>query len=273
MFGVLGGLAQNLLAAAVGAALAWGWRIAQKRAGSKDVRAMWGPFMGEDACIVQGSLSAQMLSEDLPDRVPDDLKEQATKLLPCVVKNLAEQEPTGLMGRGDHEAIVRVQAGLAKAGRRHMVTVRADDKLGDRRDDNLIVVGGLDVNEVTKDLLKRLNCTVTIARDESDRNFVEDLIHKQRWVMTEDQNDIWDYGIIVRAPSPYKKGKHVIVLAGVYGYGCMAAAYVAVNAIKRVADLSREFPRGFECIVSYHRTGTAASSSETSDIVLFRELR
>jgi hypothetical protein len=272
VFEVVGGLAENLLAAAIGAALAWGWRAARKRKGSKDVRAMWGPFLTEESCIVQGSLSAEMLSEDLPDRVPSELREQATELLPHVIKNLAEQEPTGLMGRGDHEAIVRVQAGLAKAGRKRVVPVRADDNLRDRRGDNLIVVGGLDVNEITNDLLTRLRCTVTIARDEFDRNYVEDLIHHQRWVMASSGNDLWDYGILVRAPSPYSKGKHVIVLAGVYGYGCMASAYVAVNAVKRMADLSREFPGGFECIVSYHRTGNASSSTETSDIVLFREL-
>jgi hypothetical protein len=153
-----------------------------------------------------------------------------------------------------------------------MVPVRSDDRLGDRRNDNLIVVGGLDVNEVTDDLLTRLKCTVTIARDEFDRNFVEDLIHRQRWVMTSTGKDIWDYGIVVRAPSPYRKGKFVVVLAGVYGYGCMAAAYVAINATKRMADLTREYPRGFECIVSYHRVGDVASSTETSEIVLFREL-
>jgi hypothetical protein len=273
MFGAIGGLAENLLAAAIGGGLAWGWRVARKRAVSKDVRAMWGPFLTENSYIVQGSLSAEMLSEDLPGRVPAELREQAAVMLPHVVKNLAEQEPTGLMGKGDHEAIVRVQAGLAKAGRRQMVPVRSDDNLGDRRNDNLIVVGGLDVNEVTNDLLSRLKCSVTIARDEFDRNFVEDLVHRQRWVMTSSEKDVWDYGIVVRAPSPYRKGKYVVVLAGVYGYGCMAAADVAVNAAKRMAELTREFPRGFECIVSYHRSGDVSSSAETSEIVLFRELR
>lgn len=273
MFAAIGGLAENLLAAAIGGALVWGWRLARKRAVSKDVRAMWGPFLAEDSCIVQGSLSAQTLSEDLPGRVPAELKEQAAIMLPHVVKNLAEQEPSGLMGKGDHEAIVGVQAGLAKAGRRHMVPVRSDDNLGDSRGDNLIVVGGLDVNEVTNDLLGRLKCSVTIARDEFDRNYVEDLVHRQRWSMTSTEKDTWDYGIVVRAPSPYQKGKYVIVLAGASGYGCMAAADVAVNAVKRMAELSREFPLGFECIVSYHRAGDAFSSTESSEIVLFRELR
>ncbi|WP_328332960.1 hypothetical protein OHA70_15330 [Kribbella sp. NBC_00382] len=273
MFAAMDGLAENLLAAAIGGGLAWGWRIARKRAVSKDVRAMWGPFLTENSCIVQGSLSAQTLSEDLPGRVPAELREQAVIMLPHVVKNLAEQEPSGLMGKGDHEAIVRVQAGLAKAGRRRMLPVRSDDNLGDSRSDNLIVVGGLDVNEVTNDLLGRLRCSVTIARDEFDRNYVEDLVHRQRWSMTPSEKDTWDYGIVVRAPSPYQKGKYVVVLAGASGYGCMAAADVAVNATKRMADLSREHPHGFECIVSYHRTGDAVSSTETSEIVLFRELR
>jgi hypothetical protein len=102
---------------------------------------------------------------------------------------------------------------------------------------------------------------------------VDDLVHRQRWSVTSSEKDTWDYGIVVRAPSPYQKGEYVVVLAGASGYGCMAAADVAVNATKRMAELSREFPHGFECIVSYHRAGDATSSTETSEIVLFRELR
>jgi hypothetical protein len=234
---------------------------------------MWRPFLAEESCIVEGSMSPAVLTESLPDRVPDNLKQPAIDLLPHIEGHLRDQEPAGLMGRGDHEAIVRVQAGLARAGLPNTLPVRADHELGERRKSNLIVVGGPDVNSVTKELLQLLQCTVTIARDDSDRNGVEDLIHNQRYEMKSGDQETRDYGILIKAPSPYQEGKHVVILAGAYGFGCMAAGYLAVNEIAQMADLSRKFPNGFECIVSYRQSGGAPTPTEKDLIVLNRPLR
>ncbi|MFC9687617.1 hypothetical protein ACFTSF_03690 [Kribbella sp. NPDC056951] len=243
----------------------------RSRMGTKDVRAMWGPFLDGNSCIVEGSLSAATLSEALPGWVPTGLKQPATDLLPHIESYLRDQEPAGLMGRGDHEAIVRVQAGLARAGLPHTLPVRADYDLGERKKDNLIVVGGPDVNSVTKELLKLLDCAVTIAMDDSDRNGVEDLIHGQRYVTRAVEAETRDYGILIKAPSPYQEGKHVLILAGAHGFGCMAAGYLAVNDIANMANLSRRFPHGFECIVSYRRSGETLT--EKNLVVLARPLR
>lgn len=157
----LGGIAENLTAAAIGGILTAGWRMSRKRTGSKDIQAMWRPFLTEESCIVEGGVSAGMLCESLPERVPAHLRQQAIHLLPHLEKHLADAEPSGLMGKGDHEAIVRVQAGLARAGLPKTLPVRSEDELGERRKDHLIVVGGPDVNGITKELLSLLQSRVT----------------------------------------------------------------------------------------------------------------
>ncbi len=264
-------IAENLAAAAIGGLATTGWRTARHRRGTKDIRAMWGPFLDSDSCIVEGSLSAATLSKALPEWLPAELEQSATELLPHIVNYLDEQEPAGLMGRGDHEAIVRVQAGLARAGLPNLLPVRADHDLGERKKDNLIAVGGPDVNTVTKELLELLESGVTIGTDDRNRNVVEDLLHDQRYTTSSNAGDTRDYGILIKAPSPYNEGKDVVILAGAHGFGCMAAGHLAVNYIAYMADLSRRYPRGFECIVSYRQSGD--SLTEKNLVVLGRPLR
>jgi hypothetical protein len=214
-----------------------------------------------------------MLCESLPERVPAHLRQQAIDLLPHLEKHLADAEPSGLMGKGDHEAIVRVQAGLARAGLPKTLPVRSEDELGERRKDHLIVVGGPDVNGITKELLSLLQSRVTIARDDSDRNVVQDLVYGQQYVASIGGGEAWDYGILIRAPSPYQEGRLVVILAGAYGFGCVAAGFLAVNDIERMAELSRRHPEGFECIVSHRRSGAASSPTEENRLVLSRSIR
>lgn len=253
--------------------MAAGWRITSKRWGSKDVRAMWGPFLSQQACIVEGRVSAHMLAEDFAESVPAELRAQAVELSPYIGRHLDAGEPAGLMGKGDHEAIVRVQAGLARAGLDQTLSVRSDDELGERRKDNLIVIGGPDVNQITEELLTLLNCGVTIARTNSSRNVVQDVINGPRYNTTSEAQETTDYGILVKGPSPYQQGKQVVIIAGAYGYGCLAASDFAINAKERMAELSRAHPRGFEGIVSYRRSGETSRPTEIIDEVLFRKLR
>jgi len=269
----VGGIAENLIAAAIGGGLATGWRLIRKRTSSKDVRAMWAPFLTEPSCIVEGILSPRLLCESFPDSVSPRHRDVALSLLPDLERYVGEQEASGLMGKGDHEAIVRIQAGLARVGLRATLPVRSDHELGEHKLDNLIVVGGPDVNVVTKDLLTRLRCGLAISRGEHDRNVVEDLRHGIHYSTKYDNSRLQDYGIIVKAPSPYQSGRVVVIVAGAYGHGCIAAGHLAVTAVKELSDYGRRYSRGFECVVSHRRTGETSSPIEENSILFAREIQ
>ncbi|MEV4516790.1 hypothetical protein AB0K00_48535 [Dactylosporangium sp. NPDC049525] len=270
--GAVESIAENLLAAGIGSGLVAGWRVARTRRGSKYTRAMWAPFLNADSCIIEGTLSPAVLYETLPASVPPEKRDLVIELLPFIERHLADQESSGLMGRGDHEAIVRIQAGLARVGLRAVLPVKSADSLGEERRKNLIVVGGPDVNSVTKDLLARLRCGVTVLQNDNNRNAVRDLVHGQNYLVASDATEIRDYGILVKAPSPYQEGRHVIITAGAHGYGCIAAGHLAVTAERHMYRLSRDYPQGFECVVYHRRSRDSSNVAEENAIVLERPI-
>jgi len=177
------------------------------------------------------------------------------------------------MGRGDHDAVVEVQAGLARIGLSSTLPEVVGNPSDKELKKNLIVIGGPDVNELTYTLLDRLPVKLIITRNADGRDIVRDLVHNHDYEPTvEDNGKVRDYGILVRAPSPYDRTKHVLILAGAHGFGSMAAAVVAFQeegSLQRKASISAV---GFECLIYIERDGTQEDSYQDSSIVMTREL-
>jgi hypothetical protein len=148
-------------------------------------------------------------------------------------------EPTGLVGGGDALALRELSSYFSKMGLKQFNVVYVDEA-GLNRKDNLILLGGPDTNEVTKDALELIDprvrivdpgpgCPVEVhdlapswSTDEIGTNKVSST-RKYR-----PKPEI-DYGIIIRARNPFNPGKTLIIFAGAYGYGTWGGVHLALE--------------------------------------------
>jgi hypothetical protein len=218
-------------------------------------------------------MSPQILSETFLRAASELNRASAEAILPALQEHIGDQEMSGLMGRGDHDAIVQIQAGLARIGLNPTLPERSGNLSGDELRKHLIVVGGPDVNHITASLLTQIPCKLTIIRSSQDRNIVRDIIHGQEYEPNVDETGkLRDYGILIRSLNPHDRSKSVLILAGAHGFGSLAAVVVAFQneeMLQRQASMSSI---GFECLVCHERDGADVSSFQRSSLIFSREL-
>lgn len=148
-------------------------------------------------------------------------------------------EPTGLVGGGDALALRELSSYFARVGLKQFDVVYVDEADLDRKN-NLILLGGPDTNEVTKDALELINPRVRIV-DPGPGCPVE--IHDLAPICSTDNIDTnerssekkyrpepeVDYGIIIRARNPFNPGKTLIIFAGAYGFGTWGGVSLALD--------------------------------------------
>lgn len=137
--------------------------------------------------------------------------------------------PDGIVGGGDAVALRELVAFFGKIGFKNFEAVYVDERHLNRRN-NLVVLGGLDTNQVTMDAMGLINSSLTICDPGPGiRMEVHDLSPDAKCndgelegappVRKFKATDKVDYGIIVRARNPFEKSKAIIIVAGAYGYG------------------------------------------------------
>jgi hypothetical protein len=138
-------------------------------------------------------------------------------------------EPTGVVGGGDALALRELASLFGDVGFKNFNTVYVDEGRVDRRT-NLVLLGGLDTNQVTTDAMGLIRPAVTIydpgpgikmevhdLTPEKSSGKVSANEKTPRHIYKATANV--DYGIIVRAHNPFNPDKSVIIIAGAYGYG------------------------------------------------------
>ena len=153
-------------------------------------------------------------------------------------------EPTGIVGGGDALALRELTAFFNKIGFKKFETLYIDERHLDRRA-NLVLLGGIDTNQVTTDALELIKPNVRIV-DPGPQIKVE--IHDLAPEPCPEQssieagtprkyqaNDKIEYGIIIRARNPFEPSKAIIIIAGTYGYG----TWGAVDLIQQESFLRR----------------------------------
>ena len=267
----LGDVTTNLVAAGIGATSVAVWQVVTRWRRFRGPRRFWMPFLTADCLCVTGNISPQILSETLESEL--ETAATTTALMPALQEHLRDQELSGIMGRGDHDAVVQVQAGLARIGRESTIAERAGRLSGEELRKNLILVGGPDVNPTTAALLERLPCKLVVTRNSGGRNVVRDLVHGQDYGPSIDAaGRRRDYGILVRAKNPADPSKAVLILAGAHGFGSLAAATVAFSI---TTELQRQWQTGdsdFECLVCHERDDDRDDAPSTSTLVFTRQL-
>lgn len=181
----------------IGAAAGWLLKAGGDRWRTRRARTFWRPFLSKDVRIVIGRF-----------------------------ENFKNWEPSGLLGVGDAIALSELQKYLTQIGGNPEV-VYADRIDGDSLKHTLISLGGPDVNQVTREAVKKIDSRLRFGDPSSNEIAIKDTAVVPQNLYTPTVPDIdgsaVDYGVILRAPNPFSAGKEIMILAGSFGHGTWAA--------------------------------------------------
>ena len=149
-------------------------------------------------------------------------------------------EPTGLVGGGDALALRELTTAFNEVGYKDYKIVYVDERELDPCE-NLILLGGMDTNRLTKEAVEQIDPGLSIhdpgpgikmeihdlrplnqPRERHSRKLPSRKIYKA--------SDDTDYGMIIRSPNPFNPSKGLIIIAGAYGYGSWAGASLVREA-------------------------------------------
>jgi hypothetical protein len=155
------------------------------------------------------------------------------------------REPTGLVGGGDAIANRLLGDLFQDIGLERPKTVYVDEVELDR-DKNLIVLGGPNANRVADEALTRVVPGFRVVDPGPGLPMqVEDLTSSGQqgpFVAEPTPDHMTDYGVIVRARSPFHADRAVVVISGAYGYGTWAGVQLSQKAefLRRCEQLDAE---------------------------------
>ena len=213
----------NLLAGLIGFCVAWIWRWSRTTLRLRHGRRFWKPYTLEGSQIVLGRFS-----------------------------EFTPFESTGLVGLGDAIALSELRDYLGGLGLREYQVTYADRLTGEDLASNLVLLGGPDANSITKEILANIRTTIRFGNPEIYEIAMYDTKSSVIYAPLRDPDTdelVRDYGLIVRSANPYGPSKHVLVLAGSYGFGTMAAARYATSK-EFLEDPIVANAKAIECVVS-----------------------
>jgi hypothetical protein len=137
--------------------------------------------------------------------------------------------PDGMVGGGDAVALRELATFFGKIGFKHYETVYVDERHLNRKN-NLVLLGGLDTNQITMDAMEEIGSNLTIVDPgpgfemevhdlAPDANCADGDLKGTPPLRKFKASAKIDYGIIIRARNPFEPSKALIIVAGAYGYG------------------------------------------------------
>lgn len=138
------------------------------------------------------------------------------------------REPTGVVGGGDAIANRLLSELFHDIGLERPQSVYVDERELDRAN-NLVVLGGPAENKVARQVCDRLRPGMRVVDPgpglpmqvemtaQPGGDWAAPLVH-----VAEPGQEMIEYGVILRAPSPFADGRTVVVIQGAYGYGTWA---------------------------------------------------
>ncbi|WP_338684021.1 hypothetical protein QD712_26090 [Streptomyces acidiscabies] len=199
MSGALQDLLVNLSSASLAFGAGWSFDRARDLWRFRDTRGFWKPFTAHDLKMVTSIF---------------------------IQEEHYIWERSGLVGVGDVLAIHELRQQLQRTGVKHLPLTPSHHLTGLERRANLILVGGPHSNRVTAEVVQRLPLTYTFGPvEEHDARITDartgEILSPD---ITPDNQLAVDLGILVRAPNPFQPDRHIVILAGSFGFGTSAAA-------------------------------------------------
>ena len=274
----------NLVSAGIGATVAAFWAFGKNRLRYRRQRAFW-RFLEKPTVLVIGDLVPEVLLGTLDDALKDVVNSQQNRqlIIDRVMSHLYTVEISGLIGRGDLDAMVRILRRIASMRFWSSPVVLHPPQVSERRTQNLILIGGTDTNALTSAIAPRIGCQLETLIDSEGHNVIRDSrLGKDYRATSEAIPGVEggrlrkDFGIIARGPNPYNPDCEVLLLAGASGLGSLAAAEICLDEKheKRLYRDLLQFNGNFECLVSYRRVdGGPDDGEETMYLELSRGLQ
>lgn len=163
----------------------------------------------------------------------------------------ASSFPDGLVGGGDALALREISTFFNKIGFKRFETVYVDERILDRRK-NLVLLGGLDTNQVTMDAISLVNTSLTISDPgpgikmevhdlAADDICAEGELEGEPPIRKFRATETVDYGIVIRTRNPFNPRTAIIIIAGAYGYGTWAGSEIIQQDffLRRCEELDR----------------------------------
>jgi len=210
--GVLSSIITGLLTALIGYIVGRAWQRFIDQRPYRHARIFWGPLLGGEVQIIVSRFWSDSFIE-----------------------------PTGIVGGGDALALREISSYFAKVGLKQAKVVYVDEASVDRTK-NLVLLGGVDTNEITKDALGLIRPRVRLVdpgpgipmeihdlapdagphQDKSSRGRVKMRRH------IANKSDL-DYGLIIGTRNPFNPARFLIIFAGAYGYGTWGGVNLALQ--------------------------------------------
>lgn len=161
------------------------------------------------------------------------------------------REPTRLVGGGDAIAHRLLGDLFQDIGLERPMSVYVDEPELDRSK-NLIILGGRTENRVADEALSRIHPRLSVidpgpgidmqVRDLDAVSGEGDGSDEAGLYVARPADDMTDYGVIVRARSPFNRDRAVVVISGAYGFGTWAGVQVSQSEefLQRCAELDGE---------------------------------
>lgn len=220
-------IATAFLPALVLPAVGWLARGLYDRFRSRRARGVWKPFVTRSATLVVSRF--------------DDF---------------GSFEPSGLVGWGDAVAASMVQTHLATLGGRVPEVVYPKQIGPAERSSNLVLIGGPDANQVTHQVVNRLETSIKFGNIAAREVTIADEVSGRVYAPTIQQRDAiyegvtgTDYGVIIGRPNPFQGASFVLILAGCFGFGTIAAARVVASSSSSLPEMQLSRSARLECIV------------------------
>ena len=137
----------------------------------------------------------------------------------------ASFEQSGFLGVGDAMALAELRMHFESLGLRDFSVSYADRLDGDSLKTNLILIGGPDVNTITKEAVVRIQSTLRFGNPEHHEIAIYDSVTDRIYaplVRTDSNEIIKDYGVVLKTTNPFAPNKQVLIVAGSFGYGTWA---------------------------------------------------
>jgi hypothetical protein len=180
-------------------------------------------------------------------------------------------EHSGVIGLGDAIGMSELRAYFAEVGLEDFRVSYADRMSGSDLRTSLVLLGGPDANSVANDALQRLNLGLDLGDPAAHRVSFRDRVVGTDYVpkrATGSGQLQVDYGAIVRTMSPFDRTKHVLIVAGSFGYGTWAAIRYLTDR-DFLDDPVVRTGRPFECVVA---TDVLRMEPQAVTRVVLREL-
>lgn len=200
---ILADVGVNLLAAFIGFSLGWAARALRKGITSRRARHFWRPFVRSDLTAVVGRFL------DFP-----------------------EFEQTGLIGVGDANGLAELRVYLKNLGLQEIAVMYSDQLEGDATQSNLILIGGPDVNAISKEAMARIKTTFQFGDPARHEISIYDSADKRLYAPLREHSSnelVKDYGLFIGAPNPFDADSQMLLFAGSFGYGTWAAVRFAMS--------------------------------------------